>query len=94
MPLQFEWDPAKGRTNIGKHGVTFDEASTCFEDPLSITIPDPLHSENEERFILIGSSHRGQLLVVVHTERGERIRIISARPATSKERLHYEEDYE
>jgi uncharacterized protein len=92
MPLLFEWDPAKGRSNIAKHGVAFDEASTCFEDALSITILDPLHSQEEERFVLIGHSHRNRILVVVHTDGGERIRIISARPATNKERRFYEKD--
>ena len=94
MALQFEWDPEKARTNVAKHGVSFDEASTVFRDPLSIAIGDPLHSEDEDRLVLIGSSCRNRLLVVVHTERGDRIRIISARPATTRERLRYEEDAE
>lgn len=92
MSLQFEWDPGKARTNAEKHGITFDEASTAFEDALSVTIPDPLHSEDEERFVLIGYSHRGRLLVVVHTYRGDRIRIISARRAARRERRHHEEN--
>ena len=94
MPLLFEWDPVKARANMEKHGVTFDEASACFEDALSVTIPDPLHSKDEERFVLIGHSHRGRLLVVAHGDRGERIRIISARPATKKERRYHEENAE
>ena len=91
MPLQFEWDPEKARTNVTKHDVTFDEASTAFEDILSVTISDPLHSEDEARFVLIGYSYRGKLLVVVHTDRNDRVRIISARPATRRERISHEE---
>ncbi len=94
MPLQFEWDPVKARTNVAKHGVTFDEASTVFQDPLSVTIPDPLHSEDEQRFVLIGYSHRRRLLVVVHSDRGDQIRLISARAATRKERTRHEENAE
>ena len=81
MPLSFEWDEKKARSNANKHGVTFDEASTVFGDARSLTIPDPMHSEVEERFVTMGSSHRGKLVVVVHTERGDNIRIISARAA-------------
>ena len=91
MALIFEWDTQKARTNLRKHGVAFEEAATVFGDPLSITISDPLHPEPEERFVIIGSSHRGRTLVVVHTERGDRIRIISARRATSGEKRKYEE---
>ena len=94
MPLLFEWDPTKARANVEKHGVTFDEASTAFQDTLSVTIPDPLHSEDEERLVLIGYSHRGRLLVIVHTDRGDLIRVISARQATRKERRHHEENAE
>jgi len=90
MPLLFEWDKVKARTNLEKHGITFDEASTAFEDPLSLTIPDPLHSENENRFVLIGYAYRGSLIVVVHTERGDSVRIISARHATRKEKKRHE----
>lgn len=92
MGLLFEWDPKKARLNIKTHVVSFDEASTAFRDPLSQTIDDPLHSSDEERFVLIGRSISGRLLVIVHTDRGERIRIISARLATKKERLRYEEN--
>jgi uncharacterized DUF497 family protein len=92
MGLLFEWDPKKARLNIRTHGISFDEASTAFRDPLSRTIADPLHSKGEERLVLIGHSVSGRLLVVVHTERGDRIRIISARLASGKERLSYEED--
>ena len=91
MPLNFEWDQKKARSNAKKHGVTFDEASTVFGDALSLTIPDPAHSEAEKRFVTVGGSHRGKLVVVVHTERGDNIRIISARPANRRERKAYEE---
>jgi uncharacterized DUF497 family protein len=87
-----EWDPNKAKQNLSKHGVSFEEAATIFEDPLSSTIDDPLHSEAEERFIIIGNSRQNRLLVVVHTDRGERIRIISARLATNRERVKYEEE--
>ncbi|MDF1594344.1 MAG: BrnT family toxin [Desulfobacterales bacterium] len=88
--LSFEWDIEKGKSNEQKHGISFGEASTVFADPLSLTIHDPLHSEDEERFILIGISHKNRMLIVVHTERGDNIRIISAREATKKERSYYE----
>jgi uncharacterized DUF497 family protein len=91
MALAFEWDTNKARGNLAKHGVSFEESSTVFGDPRSLTIPDPVHSQAEERFVTIGSSHRGKLLVVVHTERGENIRIISARVASRRERQNYEE---
>lgn len=92
--LSFEWDNPKAQGNERKHGICFDEASTVFADPYSLTIHDPLHSENEERFVLIGASHKNRILIVVHTERGEHIRIISARKATKKERLYYESNAE
>ena len=87
-------DPRKARRNLEKHSVSFDEASTAFRDTMSVTIPDPMHSEDEERFVLLGCSYRNRLLVVVHTDRGDRIRIISARPATKRERIRYEENAE
>lgn len=90
--LLFEWDPKKARKNIDLHGISFDEASTAFRDILSLTIHDPLHSNEEDRFILIGNSTKNRLLVVAHTERGNKIRIISARKATKKERRQYEEN--
>jgi uncharacterized DUF497 family protein len=90
--LLFEWDTHKAKKNEETHGVSFDEASTAFRDTLSLTIHDPLHSDEEDRFILIGNSASYRLLVVVHTERGENIRIISARRATKKERKQYEEN--
>ena len=88
----FEQDPNKVRRNIEAHGISFDEASTAFGDTLSLTIHDPLHFEEEDRFILIGNSVRNRLLVVIHTERGENVRIISAKKATKKERNQYEEN--
>ena len=88
--LLFEWDPQKAQINQEKHGVSFDEASTTFGDPLSLTIEDPLHSSDEERFVHIGLSHKNRILIVVHTERGDNIRIVSARKATKRERKHYE----
>lgn len=94
MGLLFEWDQKKARRNIEVHGISFDEASTAFRDPLSRTIADPLHSKGEERLVLIGESLKRRLLVVVHAERGDRVRIISARLATNKERLRYEENEE
>jgi uncharacterized DUF497 family protein len=91
MPLRFTWDARKAATNVRKHGVSFAEAATAFEDPLSITIPDPDHSAAEERFILIGRARRDHLVVVAHVERSDTIRIISARPASRRERDRYEE---
>ena len=91
MPLSFEWDESKAKSNLAKHGVSFEEASTVFGDPLSLTIPDPAHSQAEDRSIGLGQSHRRKLLVVVHTERGDNIRIISARRASRRERKSYEE---
>ena len=91
MELAFEWDGGKASSNLDKHGVSFEEAATVFRDPLSLTIPDPLHSDEEERFALLGQSARQRLLVVVFTERDSAIRIISARLATRHERLNYEE---
>jgi len=90
--LLFEWDPDKAKKNLEDHGITFDEASTAFRDTLSLVVFDPLHSEEEDRFILIGISHKSRLLVIVHTERVDNIRLISARKATKKERAQYEEN--
>jgi uncharacterized DUF497 family protein len=91
MSLRFEWDPKKAHENLVKHGVSFEEASTVFGDPLSLTIPDPDHSIAEERWVIVGLSYSRQLLVVVHLEHEDTIRLISARPATSGERRKYEE---
>jgi uncharacterized DUF497 family protein len=89
--LTFEWDTTKATSNLAKHGVGFEEAATVFGDPLSFTIYDPAHSRAEARFIILGQSHQGRLLVVIHTERGDNIRIISARRASRRERKQYEE---
>ena len=94
MPLTFEWDSRKARSNLAKHGVGFEEASTVFDDPLSLTIPDPEHSKIEDRFVTMGSAFNGKLLVVVHTDRGDNIRIISARRASRRERKSYEKGIE
>jgi uncharacterized DUF497 family protein len=91
MALYFEWDERKARSNLAKHGVSFADASTVFGDARSLTIPDPAHSQVEERAIVLGQSHQRKLLVVVHTERGDHVRIISARPASRHERKIYEE---
>ena len=91
MPLRFEWDDRKARTNVTTHGVSFREAGSVLGDPQSVTVPDPLHSEREDRLITIGESLRGRLLVVAHTERGDVIRIITARRASRRERKQYEE---
>jgi uncharacterized DUF497 family protein len=91
MPLEFTWDPDKAASNVKKHGVRFEDASTAFGDPLSITVHDPAHSEHEPRFVLIGQSFRGRLLVVVHSAEKGGIRIISAREATRRERREYEQ---
>ena len=91
MGLRFEWDRRKAARNVAKHGVSFDEASTVFADGLSLTIPDPDHSEDEDRWVIIGQSNRGRLLVVVHTEDDNTVRIISARAAEKPERVKYEE---
>ncbi|HEU4430674.1 MAG TPA: BrnT family toxin [Myxococcota bacterium] len=91
-PYTFEWDAAKAVSNIRKHGVTFEEAVTAFGDPLSRTVSDPDHSEEEDRFILIGRSRGDRLVVVVQTERADRIRIISARLASKREKREHEEE--
>ncbi len=90
--LLFEWDPEKAAKNLIIHGVSFDEAAIAFQDPLSLKIYDPLHSDEEDRFVLIGNSGRNRLLVIVHTERGNKIRIINARKATKNEREQYEKN--
>ncbi len=89
--MQFEWDPAKAAKNLHKHRVSFTEAATAFSDDLGVTILDPDHSKDEDRYITIGLSHRGRLLMIAHTERGDYIRIISARELTAAEREAYEE---
>ena len=89
--LFFEWDDRKAHSNVAKHGVSFEESATVFGDPLAVTIHDPGHSENEQRFLTIGHSATKRLLVVAHTDRENRIRIISARRAIRSERKIYEE---
>ena len=88
--MDFEWDHRKAEYNVQKHGVSFAEAATIFYDPFSITFDDPDHSDHEDRFISIGTSVHGRLLMVAHTDRDDRIRIISARTLTPKERRLYE----
>ena len=89
--MEFEWNPDKAALIVEKHSVSFQEAATVFDDPLSATFPDPNHSIGESRYIIIGISRFGQLLVVAHTDRGEKTRIISARKATQQEKRFYEE---
>jgi len=91
MSLIFSWDRAKAEANLKKHGVSFEEASTAFGDLLSLTVHDPVHSEGEARFVLLGRSFREKLVVVVHSEIEDGIRIISAREATPRERRDYEQ---
>jgi len=89
--LQFEWDEDKAASNLKKHKVAFGEAATVFADPLAVTFPDPDHSIEEDRYIIIGMSSRNRVLVVSHTDREDRTRIITARKATRGERGVYEE---
>ncbi|PWU21415.1 MAG: hypothetical protein C5B50_01735 [Verrucomicrobia bacterium] len=89
--MNFEWDPEKAAANKRKHGISFEEAATVFADPLSATYYDPAHSVGESRYITVGMSRSGRLLFVAHTDRGEIIRIISARLATRRERKQHEE---
>ena len=88
--MQFEWDPIKAAANLQKHGISFDEASSVFGDPLAITIDDPDHSLDEFRFLTTGMTREYLLVVVAHTERNGRIRIISAREPTQQEKRQYE----
>ena len=89
--MQFEWDAAKATANLSKHGVSFDEARTVFDDPLYVDFYDPDHSDEEQRYIIIGKSRRDRLLMVSYTERDDTIRMISARELTPVERKEYEE---
>lgn len=89
--MQFEWDPRKEASNRRKHGVEFREAATVFGDPLAMTFPDTDHSLSEQRFLTIGASGSGRVLVLAHTEEADKIRIISARDVTRRERKFYEE---
>lgn len=92
MGITFKWNAGKAESNRRKHGVSFDEASGVFGDAFTLTIDDPAHSLGEERFVTIGQTPQGALLVVVHADKGETVRIISARPATAKERKAYEQE--
>ncbi|MFM7424860.1 MAG: BrnT family toxin [Elainella sp.] len=87
----FEWADSKAAANFSKHGVSFEEAKTVFDDPLYVDFYDPDHSEEEERYLIVGESNRGRLLIVSYTERGNSIRLISAREVTRAERNAYEE---
>jgi uncharacterized DUF497 family protein len=91
VSVHVEWNEEKARSNVAKHGITFTEAATIFLDPFLMTFPDDLHSDIEERFVSIGRSERHRILLVVHTDRGTALRIISARKATAKERITYEQ---
>jgi uncharacterized DUF497 family protein len=88
--VEFEWDARKAAANLRKHKVSFIEAATVFGDFLSTTAPDPAHSAGEQPYITVGLSHLGRLLMVAHAERDDRIRIISARTLTAKEKRAYE----
>jgi uncharacterized DUF497 family protein len=90
--MKFEWGSRKAEINLRKHGVSFLEAGTVFGDELAITVPDPNYSKNEDPFITIGWSNRRRLIMLSHTDRGDRIRIISARELTKAERTVYEEE--
>ena len=90
--MEFEWNSNKATSNLAKHNVSFHEASTVFGDPLAFTFPDPDHSYDETRYITIGESIQGRLLIISHTDLEQRIRIISARKLTRQERKIYEND--
>ena len=89
--MNFDWDPRKAASNVRKHGVSFHEAAMIFADPLSMTVHDPDHSVAEHRFITVGMDTAGRVLMVSHTDRGDTIRLISARKTTRQERRYYEE---
>ena len=89
--MQFEWNKNKAASNLSKHGISFEEAKTVFDDPLYVDFYDPDHSENEERYLIVGESNQGRLLIVSYTERGDSVRLISARKLTQAEREAYEE---
>lgn len=92
--MDFEWDETKAAANVGKHAITFDEAQTVFADPLFVDFYDPGHSDEEPRYLIIGRSHAGRLLLVSYTERDGKTRLISARLATRREQRDYEEGTE
>jgi uncharacterized protein len=89
--MKYEWDDDKAVGNLSKHQVSFDEAKTVFDDPLYVDFYDPDHSEDEERYLIVGESNQGRLLIVSYTERKDAIRVISAREVTRSEREAYEE---
>lgn len=89
--MEFKWDDKKAAANLADHGVSFDEAKTVFDDPLYVDFYDPDHSYEEHRYLMVGESRRGRLLIVSYTERGESVRVIGAREVTSSERKAYEE---
>ena len=91
VKIEFEWDEKKAQLNFEKHKVSFEESVTVFYDPLLATMPDPDHSEDEQRYITIGQSVKGRILIISYTERQNRTRIISCRKATSREKKTYEE---
>lgn len=91
IDMKFEWDKQKAAINLQKHKISFEEASTSLSDPMAATGPDPDHSDEEFRYVTFGVSRRGRLLVISHVDRGETIRIISARRARKGERNIYEE---
>jgi uncharacterized DUF497 family protein len=90
--IEFEWAPSKATMNLRKHGVSFSEAASVFLDPFGVSVADPDHSDDEDRYLIVGLSAAGRMLIVSHTERGDRIRIISARQLTRKERQAYEDE--
>ena len=91
MIIEFEWDKNKATANLSKHGVSFDEAKTVFDDPLFVDFYDPDHSDAEHRYLIIGQSHRGRILIVSYNERKNVTRLITARVTTGRERKAYEE---
>lgn len=90
--MKFEWDKEKAESNLKKHGISFDEAVSAFDDLFNVDLFDPKHSEDENRFILVGHSENERILIVSYAERGDKIRIITARKVTSKERRDYENE--
>ena len=89
--VRFEWDPDKAETNLETHGVSFEEASTVFGNPLAVTFYDPDHSDEEDRYLTFGESDANRLIAIVHTDRNDSVRIISARETTRRERQQYDE---
>jgi len=89
--MKFEWDKQKAKSNLSKHGISFEEAQTVFDDPLYVDFYDPDHSEDEDRYIIVGESSNSRVLLVSYTERGDKIRLISARQVTKQELIAYQE---